>query len=113
MKVIISLGSNINQAENIRRAQDFLRRVIPDVEFSKPVWTKPVAVEGRPLSTSKYLNCLADGSTELPEEEFVAQLKQIETSMGDSHSSHLLGNVIIDLDLIEYDGRQLREIIWK
>ena len=32
--------------------------------------------------------------------------------MGDSHENHQQGHVIIDLDVAEYDGRIVKEVIW-
>lgn len=39
MKVIISLGSNTNQEENIQHAREILSHLIPDAEFTEPIWT--------------------------------------------------------------------------
>lgn len=32
--------------------------------------------------------------------------------MGDSHENHQQGHVIIDLDVAEYDGRTIKEVVW-
>lgn len=113
MKVIISIGSNTNQEDNIRHARDILSRLISDAEFTEPIWTEPVAEPGRPVGCNKYLNCLVEGHVNLTEQSLTARLKQIEISLGDNHENHAKGLVGIDLDLIQYGNHKLRDIIWK
>lgn len=114
MKVIISLGSNINQEENIQRAREILSHIIPDATFTEPQWTDPVEESGNQSGKAKYLNCLVEGHVfNFTERSINARLKQIEQTMGDSHENHMEGNVIIDLDLIQYGDHKLRDIIWK
>lgn len=112
MKVIISLGSNTNQEENIQRAREILSHLIPDASFTEPVWTDPVAEADRPAGDNKYLNCLVEGHTPMTEPRLLARLKQIEITMGDNHENHVEGQVSIDLDLIRYGEHKLRELIW-
>lgn len=114
MKVIISLGSNINQEENIQRAREILSHIIPDATFTEPQWTDPVRENGKQPGKDKYLNCLVEGHVfNYTEKSVIARLKQIEQTMGDSHENHMDGRVIIDLDLIQYGDHKLRDIIWK
>ena len=113
MKVIISLGSNLNQEANIQRAREILSHLIPDAVFTAPEWTDPIAEKDRPAGTEKYLNCLVEGHVHLTERRVIAKLKQLEMSMGDNHESHVKGLVSIDLDLIQYGDHKVRELIWK
>ena len=32
--------------------------------------------------------------------------------MGDSHENHQQGKVLIDIDLVQYDGKIVKGIIW-
>ena len=113
MKVIISLGSNTNQEENIQRAREILSHLIPDATFTEPEWTEPVPEKDRPAGKDKYLNCLVEGHVHLSEKSVIAKLKQLEITMGDNHESHITGHVNIDLDLIQYGDHKVRDIIWK
>lgn len=113
MKVIISLGSNTNQRENIQHAREILSHLIPDAEFTKPIWTDPIAENDRPAGENQYLNCLVEGHVHLSERSLLAKLKQLEITMGDCHENHVKGIVSIDLDLIQYGDHKLRDIIWQ
>lgn len=113
MKVIISLGSNTNQEENIQRAREILSHLIPDATFTEPEWTDPVPEKDRPAGKDKYLNCLVEGHVHLSEKSVIAKLKQLEITMGDNHENHITGHVNIDLDLIQYGDHKVRDIIWK
>ena len=112
MKVLISLGSNTNQEENIQRAREILSHLIPDAEFTKPIWTDPIPEKDRPAGSNKYLNCLVEGHVHLSEERLLAKLKQLEITMGDCHDNHVKGIVNIDLDLIQYGDHKARDLIW-
>lgn len=113
MKVIISLGSNLNQEKNIQRAREILSHLIPDAEFTEPVWTDPIAEPDRPKGENQYLNCLVEGHIHMSERSLLARLKQMEMSLGDNHANHVKGKVSIDLDLIQYGDHKLRDIIWQ
>lgn len=71
MKVIISLGSNTNQEENIQHAREILSHLIPDAEFTEPIWTDPIAENDRPAGENQYLNCLVEGHVHLSEGAFL------------------------------------------
>ena len=107
-KVLISLGSNTRQQDNIARAKTLLRQIYPAITFSTERWTAPVGVP-----TDRFLNCTAQFDTTEPMETVAQQLKTIEQRMGDSHENHRRNIVLIDLDLIRYGHRQLRNIVWQ
>ena len=44
MKVIITLGSNQNQEENISKAQKRLREIFGNILFSEPKWTDAIGI---------------------------------------------------------------------
>lgn len=108
MKAVIALGSNKNQEENIRRAQKCLIEIFPNIVFDAPVWTNPVGIV-----SDLFLNCLGRMETMKQEAELITIFKEIERSMGDSHANHQQGFVWIDIDLIELDGRRIKNIIWQ
>ena len=87
MKIIITLGSNTHQEENVSAAQILLRQCYKDISFSETRWTEPIGIE-----SDKFLNCTG--------------------TMGDSHENHQQGKVLIDIDLVQYDGKIVKGIIW-
>ena len=107
MKVIITLGSNQNQEENISKAQKRLREIFGNIQFSEPKWTDAIGIV-----SDKFLNCIGTFETFYPQNVIEHYLKQIETEFGDSHENHKKGLVLIDLDLIKYGNKTIREVIW-
>lgn len=95
MKAIISLGSNINQVENIAKAKEILQGLLHGISFTEAQWTEPVGVV-----SDKFLNCLGIFDTELTKEELKRMFKEIERKMGDSHENHQKAIVLIDIDLL-------------
>lgn len=107
MKITLAIGSNILQQKNIDEAQSRLRHLLPGIVFGEAVWTTPIGIQ-----SDRFLNLLAYADTPLSLEHLQEELKAIEREMGDSHENHQQGHVIIDLDVAEYDGRTVKEVIW-
>lgn len=107
MKITLAIGSNILQQKNIDEAQSRLRHLLPGIVFGEAVWTTPIGIQ-----SDRFLNLLAYADTPLSLEHLQEALKAIEREMGDSHKNHQQGHVIIDLDVAEYDGRIVKEVIW-
>lgn len=107
MKVIITLGSNYNQEENIRKAKERLKELFPNICFSEQKWTEPIAIV-----SDRFLNCIATFETSYPQAIIERYFKQIEKELGDSHENHKNGLVRIDIDLIKYGNKTIRDIIW-
>lgn len=108
MKIIIALGSNTNQRQNILTAQSTLRAYFPDIKFSEPIWTSPINVE-----SEQFLNCTGSFSTDKKLQDLQTIFKQIEFQQGDSHQNHQKGKVIIDIDLAWYGDTKVKDIIWQ
>ena len=107
MKTIIALGSNSNQEENISKAQILLKQRFKGIKFSDAQWTEPIGIK-----SDKFLNCLGTFETDISLTQVKQCLKEIEQTMGDSHESHQKGNVLIDIDLVQYGEEIVKEIIW-
>lgn len=107
MEVVISLGSNINPEENIRKAKLLLLDKFPGITFSKYFWTNPIGI-----CSGKFLNLYAIFETDLSQEEVKSLLKKIENNLGDNHNKHLTGRIIIDIDLNKYNNEKIKDIIW-
>jgi len=100
--VIISLGSNCSQRENIASAATELASFLEEFRLTSTMWTDDI--HGRNF---RYLNQLAAGYTDLTVEELVCRLKTIEARQG-----RRPGKVTIDLDLMSYDGCRYHEQDW-
>ena len=107
MKITLAIGSNILQQKNIDEAQARLRHLLPGIVFGEAVWTTPIGIQ-----SDRFLNLLAYADTPLSHDHLQEALKAIAREMGDSHETHQQGHVIIDLDVAEYDGRTVKEVIW-
>lgn len=112
MNIMLSLGSNTQAEQNIERAQALLRVFLPDISYGEAIWTEPYPTPLVPHPTKKYLNCLAEADTSLQQEQLVCKFKEVERAMGDSHENHQKGRVLIDIDLLSYNGRTIKDKFW-
>lgn len=108
MKVVITLGSNTCQQANINKAKELLRQRFDGIRFSDEEWTDPVGIV-----SDRYLNCIGHLDTRLSLDALKTTLKEVERLMGDSHENHQRGTVIIDIDIIRYGERKIKDIIWR
>lgn len=126
-EIILALGSNRNRRRNITKAQQLLRRLLPDIVFTKTIKTGAFrirneeaenfhikTVEGaHTASIPFFYNCMAKATTCFSQDELQQKLKAIETTMGDSHENHQAGIVVIDIDLLAYGDTLLKEADWQ
>ena len=99
-RAFLSIGSNINPSENIRRALEFLCRHVRVVGIST-VYLTPA--EGRPEQPS-YYNCVVEVETQMPPIQLkYSVLRTIEESLGRKRTADKFAPRTIDLDLILYD----------
>lgn len=103
-KVIISLGSNTNQVDNMHKAKAAICHLLTCPKQTPDRWTEPIGIH-----SERFLNALVTGYTTLPCYQLLETLKRIEASMGDAPKSHQSGVVNIDLDLLLY-GRQKKHL---
>ena len=57
IKIIIAMGSNIDQEAHIEQAKALLCSHFRDLRFSSPLWTEPIGLPG----SDKFLNMVAVG----------------------------------------------------
>lgn len=108
-KMIIVLGSNYEQEENVGNAIRELTLAFPEIAFSRMLWTEPIGMEDAPL----FVNALAIASTSLPEPEVVRLLKGIEQQYGRMKEDKALGIVKLDIDLLLYGTIRHKEEDWE
>ena len=99
-EVIISLASNENQEANLAKAREQLTQLMAEVHFTSAIWTEPVNTSRK----EPYLNQLCKGTTAFGEGLLCEVLKETEKRIGRIKNED--GIVVIDLDLLEYDGQR-------
>lgn len=102
--ILLSIGSNTFAKTNIDKAKRMLTFLFPDIVFSEPVLTEPDDDNYSYL----FRNVLAKANTDMSPEEVIDKIKQTERAVGRSPRDKYLKRMIIDIDLIQYDGRLLR-----
>lgn len=101
-QVIVAMGSNLGDRESeLRDAAVFLESLANGaVALSDLYETEPVGP-----STGLYLNAAALFSTDLGPEPLFRRLKDWEVAQGRDPDSARWTDRLIDLDIIDYDGR--------
>ena len=99
-EVIISLASNENQEANLAKARELLTQLMTEVHFTSAIWTEHVNSSRK----EPYLNQLCKGTTAFGEGLLCEVLKETEKRIGRIKNED--GIVVIDLDLLEFDGQK-------
>jgi len=100
MKVIVSIGTNINQYDNIIAVKEYLYAMFgEDVRFSRFLRTKPIGGED-----GYYINCLATIKTRMAYEDLNAWFKSRESDCGRNKEDSIEGYIPLDIDILEYNG---------
>lgn len=108
-KLVLGLGSNHDAERNIAMAEKRLRSLFPAIVFSRTLRTAAV---GMPSGTPDYLNAIAVAYTSLPYPALRSVTKAIERHHGRTPELKRLGMVPLDIDIMQYDGRQLKPDDW-
>ncbi|MGE5172262.1 MAG: 2-amino-4-hydroxy-6-hydroxymethyldihydropteridine diphosphokinase [Betaproteobacteria bacterium] len=99
-RAFVSIGSNIEPAENVKEALHLLGRQVDIRAVSTVYRTEPIGPQGQP----SYYNCVIEIETELPPRELKHRvLRRIEEALGRRRSGDNYAARTIDLDLILYD----------
>jgi 2-amino-4-hydroxy-6-hydroxymethyldihydropteridine diphosphokinase len=100
VRAFIGVGSNIEPAENVRKALRLLASQVRIVDISNVYSTE---TEGRPEQPS-YFNCVVEIETGLPPIELKQKvLRKVESELGRKRTKDKSAPRTIDLDLILYD----------
>mgnify|MGYP001944108723 CR=1 FL=1 len=103
-KVLIGIGTNSDANSNMKLAINYLLSYFPNIKFTNWIETQPFGVG----FTAPFLNALAYLKTDMDREQLQQLLKTIERDMGRLPSHKKEGKIIIDIDLIKYDGDILK-----
>lgn len=105
-RVILALGSNTRQETSMEEAQRLLRELLPDIVFSRCMWTEPIGIR-----SEMFLNCMAQACTTLNLAQLKAAIKDIEQAIGDRNKA--TNTIPMDIDLMQYGSRRFKEDDWK
>ena len=99
-RVYISLGSNIDAENHLRRGVAALR-----AQFGELILSRVYESEAVGFSGDNFLNLVAGFDTDLPVQNVVAILHRIEDENGRVRSGPRFSARTLDLDLLLYDDR--------
>ncbi|KGI23094.1 2-amino-4-hydroxy-6-hydroxymethyldihydropteridine diphosphokinase [Hoylesella timonensis] len=107
-KLLIALGTNVNQKQNIQKAMDLLRKTWHDILFTNMKWTKPIGMD-----SDLFYNCLAYAKVDedLPQVQQI--LKNIEKACGNTEADRVLQKIQMDIDILMFGTRKLHEQDWQ
>ena len=77
-KVIIAIGSNRNQEENVLKAHEHLSCMFKNSLFGPRMWTEPIGLE----NSDKFLNQVMLGETICSKKSVLAALRSVEQRCG-------------------------------
>jgi GTP cyclohydrolase-4 len=98
----LCLGSNLGEREaNLGKALALLSRKVTLDDISSIYETEPVGYKEQPL----FLNLVCRIYTNLPPEELLCLMKDIETKMGRVPSGQINSPRPIDIDILFYDNK--------
>ena len=97
--IYISIGSNINPAENIQYALNDLKQVFGEIACSTHYESKSVGFDG-----DNFINLVASAETELDILAVADHLHKIEDQHGRDRSGPKFSSRTLDLDLLLYDA---------
>ncbi|MDH3281532.1 MAG: 2-amino-4-hydroxy-6-hydroxymethyldihydropteridine diphosphokinase [Gammaproteobacteria bacterium] len=103
-KVYVSIGSNIDPADNVRSAVAALRRKFDPLELSSVYASEPVGFDG-----AHFYNLVAAFETDLPLEDINRRLREIEDAHGRVRGGDKFDSRTLDLDVLLYGSLVDRE----
>lgn len=107
-KLLIALGTNVNQKQNIQKAMDLLRKTWHDILFTNLKWTKPIGMD-----TDLFYNCLAYAKVDEDLSQVQQILKNIEKACGNTEADRALQKIQMDIDILMFGTRKLHEQDWQ
>lgn len=103
--IVIGIASNTeDRSYQMEKATEALCRLFQQVNVSSVYETEAVNGDG-----TKYCNAVMSGLTRMGEEDTVAKLKELEKEAGRTQTGAFEGKVPLDLDLVIWNGRIIRE----
>lgn len=107
--IIVALGTNVD-AGVLGRARDMLAGMFADVQFTRVIPTEPI---GDKFAGKTFYNFIAKASCDGTVDDILHMLKELEGICGDSRDRRCQGEVVLDADLLAYDGTKYHESDWE
>lgn len=107
--IIISIGSNYNQKENISFAKKKLAGMLGEqTSFTRDMWTEPVGIQ-----SEKFINCICISSTKHTLLQLTKAFKQLERKCERSKKNDLINKIPLDIDILLYGDQRYHEKDWE
>lgn len=107
--IIISIGSNYNQKENISFAKKKLAGMLGEqTSFTRDMWTEPVGIQ-----SEKFINCICISSTKHTLLQLTKAFKQLERKCERSKKNDLISKIPLDIDILLYGNQRYHEKDWE
>ena len=107
-KLLIALGTNVNQKQNIQKAMELLRKTWHDILFTNLKWTKPIGMD-----TDLFYNCLAYTKVDENLSQVQQILKNIEKACGNTEADRAHQKIQMDIDILMFGTHKLHEQDWQ
>jgi hypothetical protein len=107
-KLLIALGTNVNQKQNIQKAMDLLRKTWHDILFTNLKWTKPIGMD-----SDLFYNCLAYTKVDENLSQVQQILKNIEKTCGNTETDRAHQKIQMDIDILMFGTHKLHEHDWQ
>lgn len=107
-KLLIALGTNVNQKQNIQKAMDLLRKTWHDILFTNLKWTKPIGMD-----TDLFYNCLAYTKVDEDLSQVQQILKNIEKACGNTEIDRAHQKIQMDIDILMFGTHKFHEQDWQ
>lgn len=107
--IIISIGSNYNQKENISFAKKKLAGMLGEqTSFTRDMWTEPVGIQ-----SEKFINCICISTTRHTLLQLTKAFKQLERKCERSKKNDLISKIPLDIDILLYGDQRYHEKDWE
>lgn len=107
--IIISIGSNYNQKENISFAKKKLAGMLGEqTSFTRDMWTEPVGIQ-----SEKFINCICISTTRHTLLQLTKAFKQLEKKCERSKKNGLISKIPLDIDILLYGNQRYHEKDWE
>lgn len=107
-RVILALGTNVNQERNMKQVMRLLADTWPDMKFTTPKWTQPIG-----MASDLFYNCLAYTKVEETLEDLTEKVKNMERICGDTRAERSLNRIQMDIDILLYGDNKLHIDDWQ
>jgi len=103
---LLSLGSNDAPEVSLEQARKLLEQRFQSLHWGAAKKTEPI---GMPAGTPWFINQVASLYTSLSSDEVRSVLKEMEKFIGQTPEAKAKGVIRIDIDLLCYNGKVLKE----